>query len=85
VPFAALPPVTRSWTEDGLLGVCLPAGRGDALLTAALAGGCSAVPVLGVLGHVACAAAGTAVGLLCAPGRPLGGLVVLPGGHGGSS
>ncbi len=42
---AALPPVTRSWTEDGLLGVCLPAGRGDALLAAALATGCSVVGV----------------------------------------
>jgi ABC-2 type transport system ATP-binding protein len=42
---AALPPVARSWDEGGLLGVRLPAARGDALLAAALAMGCSVVSV----------------------------------------
>jgi ABC-type multidrug transport system ATPase subunit len=42
---AALPPVAGSWDEDGLLGVRLPAARGDALLAAALAMGCSVVSV----------------------------------------
>jgi hypothetical protein len=42
---AALPEVSRSWDEDGLLGVCLPAERGDALLAAALGLGCSVVDV----------------------------------------
>jgi ABC-2 type transport system ATP-binding protein len=42
---AALPPVTRSWQEDGLLGVRLPAAGGDALLAAALQLGCSVISV----------------------------------------
>jgi len=42
---AALPPVAASWDEGGLLGVRLPAARGDALLAAALAVGCSVVGV----------------------------------------
>jgi ABC-2 type transport system ATP-binding protein len=42
---AALPPVTGSWDDAGLLGVRLPAARGDALLAAALALGCSVVSV----------------------------------------
>jgi ABC-2 type transport system ATP-binding protein len=41
----ALPAVSRHWDEDGLLGVQLPAGRGDALLVAALELGCSVVSV----------------------------------------
>ncbi|HEY0815115.1 MAG TPA: ATP-binding cassette domain-containing protein [Pseudonocardia sp.] len=42
---AALPAVTRSWQEDGLLGVRLPAAGGDALLAAALGLGCSVITV----------------------------------------
>jgi ABC-type Mn2+/Zn2+ transport system ATPase subunit len=42
---AALPPVTRSWREDGLLGLRLPADGGDALLAAALGLRCSVVAV----------------------------------------
>jgi len=42
---ASLPPVAGSWDEGGLLGVRLPAARGDALLAAALAIGCSVVGV----------------------------------------
>jgi ABC-type Mn2+/Zn2+ transport system ATPase subunit len=42
---AALPGVTRSWREDGLLGVRLPAAGGDALLAAALQLGCSVISV----------------------------------------
>jgi ABC-2 type transport system ATP-binding protein len=42
---AALPAVSRSWDEDGLLGVRLPAAHGDALLAAALELGCSVVGV----------------------------------------
>jgi ABC-2 type transport system ATP-binding protein len=42
---AALPAVTCSWQEDGLLGVRLPAAGGDALLAAALGLGCSVITV----------------------------------------
>ena len=42
---AALPPVTRHWDEDGLLGLRLPATGGDALLAAALVQGCSVIAV----------------------------------------
>jgi ABC-2 type transport system ATP-binding protein len=42
---AALPAVTRSWDDAGLLGLRLPAAAGDALLAAALRLGCSVVRV----------------------------------------
>jgi ABC-type multidrug transport system ATPase subunit len=42
---AELPRVARSWQEDGLLGVRLPATGGDALLAAALQLGCSVISV----------------------------------------
>jgi ABC-type uncharacterized transport system ATPase subunit len=48
---AALPAVTRSWDEDGLLGLRLPADRGDALLAEALERGCSVIDVRCGAGH----------------------------------
>ena len=40
-----LPPVVASWSEDGVLTVRVAADRGDAVLVAALAAGCSVLAV----------------------------------------